>query len=75
VPDPQIPDVAWSALAMPKFNMTRLSRGLTEPQLLRTERVYSPFAKTFLASRDEEFATGSNVGGRRLKKDSEPTNG
>jgi hypothetical protein len=39
-----------------------------EPQLLRTERVYSPFAETFLASRDEDFATGSNVGGRRLKK-------
>ena len=50
------------------FNVARLSRGLTEPQLLRTERVYSPFAKTFLASRDEDFATGSNVGGRRLKK-------
>jgi hypothetical protein len=40
----------------------------SEPQLLRTERVYSPFAKTFLASSDEDFATGSNVGGRRLKK-------
>jgi hypothetical protein len=55
--------------------VTRLSRGLTEPQLLRTGRVYSRFAKTFLASRDEDFATGSNVGGRRLKRDTEPTNG
>ena len=51
------------------FNVTRLSRGLTEPQLLRTGRVYSPFAKTFLASRDEDFATGSNVGGRRFEKE------
>jgi hypothetical protein len=48
--------------------VTRLSRGLTEPQLLRTGRVYSPFARTFLASRDEDFATASNVGDRRLKK-------
>ena len=45
VPGPQIPDVAWSALAMPRFNVTRLSRDLTEPQLLRTERVHSPFAQ------------------------------
>jgi hypothetical protein len=43
-------------------------RSVTEPQLLRTERVYSPFAKTFLASHDEDFATGSHVGGWRLKK-------
>jgi len=53
------------------LNVTRLSRGLTEPPRLRTERAYSPFAETFLASRDEDFATGSNVGGRRLKRDSE----
>jgi hypothetical protein len=47
----------------------------SEPQLLQTERVHSPFAKTVLASRDEDFATGSNVGGRRLKKRLRTTNG
>src|SRR6267143_2631006 len=32
---------------------------LDGPQLLRTERVYSPFAKTFLVSRDEDLRPGA----------------
>jgi hypothetical protein len=37
-------------------------------QTLNARRAYSPFAKTFFASRGEDFATASNVGDRRLKK-------
>ena len=56
-----------SPVPLPPLASDPVQRGVTEP-LLRTERVYSPFAKTFLASRDEDFATGSHVGGWRLRK-------
>jgi hypothetical protein len=54
-----------------RFNVTRLSCGLTEPQLLRPERVYSPF-KTFIASRRAAGAMSLN---RRLKTRLELTMG
>jgi hypothetical protein len=57
-----------SPVPLPPLASDPVQRSVTEPELLRIERIYSSFAKTFLASRDEDFATGSHVGGRRLKK-------
>src|SRR5882757_2048383 len=57
-----------SPVPLPPLASDPVQRSVTEPELLRIERIYSSFAKTFLVSRDEDFATGSHVGGRRLKK-------